>query len=457
MGRLKREGATGTAANYVTRNRALRRLQLSLADFRRLCILKGIYPREPKDRQKLKKVGKNVAADQAFYHLKDIQIMSHEPLVDRFRELRSFAKKVKKLIAKEEWTRLKFLPAPSYTLDHLIRERYPTFGDALEDADDALSMAALFSQLPKEVISNANDHLKPLERQRVDLARACYSIMRQWEAYVAKSGSLKKAFVSIKGIYYQAIIQGRPVTWLAPLDFAPNIPSDVDFRVMGTFLEFYQCLLGFVNFRLFSTIGWKYPFEIQSMDSLQAGSERPILLTEFPEAVTSASSSLLIDAKVFMSREVPKRSLAFICQSMGCLSIGWASLDGSSPFGEDDQGITIQIIDRPTLSVVHPGRTYVQPQWLFDSLNAGVLLNVNDYKIGAELPPHRSPFVVDDEIVAVKSTEQPTAEEQDLAEQKKLSVALLSKKKRKLYERIQHSQKRKGDEKARLAAKKAML
>jgi pescadillo len=65
--------------------------------------------------------------------------------------------------------------------------------------------------------------------------------------------------LSIKGVYYQAAIFGVTVTWLVPYAFNINVPSEVDVRVMGTFLEFYETVLHFINFKLFFSIGWKYP------------------------------------------------------------------------------------------------------------------------------------------------------------------------------------------------------
>lgn len=50
---------------------------------RRLCILKGIYPHEPKHK---KKVNKGSTAARTFYLLKDIKFLLHEPIVNKFRD-----------------------------------------------------------------------------------------------------------------------------------------------------------------------------------------------------------------------------------------------------------------------------------------------------------------------------------------------------------------------------------
>lgn len=90
--------------------------------FRRLCILKGIYPVEPKNK---KKVNKGSTAYKTYYYYKDIQWMAHEPVLNKFREFKVFLRKLKKAIGKEEKGTAKQLEdnKPVYTLDHIVKER----------------------------------------------------------------------------------------------------------------------------------------------------------------------------------------------------------------------------------------------------------------------------------------------------------------------------------------------
>jgi len=246
MGRLKQKGQAGAAKNFVTRTAAVKKLQCSLADFRRLCILKGIFPREPNNK---KKANKGSSAPTSFYYAKDIAYLAHEPVLKRLREHKAFAKKLSRALGRGEWSAAKSLEEnkPVYKLDHIVKERYPTFLDALRDIDDALCMIFLFATLP----STAR-----LPREIVD---NCQKLALQWQLYVMHTQSLRKCFLSIKGVYYQAEIMDQTITWLVPYQFTQNIPVDVDVRVMLTFLELYQTLLSFVFFKLYSDANLVYP------------------------------------------------------------------------------------------------------------------------------------------------------------------------------------------------------
>lgn len=113
----------GAAANYITRTRAVRKLQISLAEFRRLCILKGIYPRAPKNK---KKASGNNNNNNTFFLVKDIQFLMHEPLLQKIRDERVFLRKLRRAITKGQESTAKLIEEnkPTYTLDHLIKERY---------------------------------------------------------------------------------------------------------------------------------------------------------------------------------------------------------------------------------------------------------------------------------------------------------------------------------------------
>ncbi|XP_041955882.1 pescadillo [Alosa sapidissima] len=458
MGGLqKKKYESGSATNYITRNKARKKLQLSLADFRRLCILKGIYPHEPKHK---KKVNKGSTAPRTFYLLKDIRFLLHEPIVGRFREYKVFVRKLRKAYGKAEWTGVQRLRdnKPSYKLDHIVKERYPTFIDAVRDVDDALAMCFLFSTFAR----TGKCHVQTIQ--------LCRRLTVEWMNYIITSRALRKVFLSIKGIYYQAEVLGQTVTWLVPYQFAHDHPTDVDYRVMATFTELYTTIMGFVNYRLYQTLNLTYPpkLDIKSeaglkaeheegyaMDSesymeklsaLSASLARVVNTAEEEEAEADhfpaegedvadlearekeqkeqdAQKRLFEGLKFYLNREVPRESLAFVIRCFGG-QVSWdKSLCIGGTYEVTDETITHHIVDRPSIDKQYINRYYIQPQWVYDSINGKVKLPVEDYFLGVNLPPHLSPFVEEKEgdyvppeklkLMALQRGEQPEGEEEE--------------------------------------------
>ena len=438
----------------------------------------GIYPREPRNK---KKASKTSTPNTTFYYTKDIQYLLHEPLLNKFRDQKAVAKKIARSLGRGEVSdaaRFEKNHAQRLTLDHVIKERYPTFIDALRDLDDALSLLFLFATLP------STNHVP---HKTVAL---CQRLCHEFQHYLIVTNSLRKSFLSIKGIYYQATIQGQDIMWLVPYRFVQRVNGDVDYRIMATFVDFYTTLLGFVNFRLYSSIGLRYPpkFDTRSDENgaeLAAFTLEGRTVGETPKAIEPSKSqvngsgnkevSKEVQAKVdkvikkagldqtkdeqtvdttedatdaidkfepaapeadtlpqpelsgneagalfapftfYVSREAPKAPLEFILRAFGCKRIGWDAVMGDGAFTHDetDSRITHQIVDRPQLPEESlpaipaakdgtqkvkpgtriPGRTYIQPQWIWDCINEGKLLRADLYGPGTTLPPHLSPWV----------------------------------------------------------------
>ncbi|KFV47549.1 Pescadillo, partial [Gavia stellata] len=273
----------------------------------------------------------------------------------------------------------------------------------------------------------------------------CRRLAVEFLNYVIASRSLRKVFLSIKGIYYQAEVLGQPVTWITPYTFAHDHPTDVDYRVMATFTEFYTTLLGFVNFRLYQSLNLLYPPKIDGQTDIELkpaeGKEYAMDSESYLEKLSALSASLArvvapthedevemdefpvegetaeqMDARkkeqealekhrklfeglrFFLNREVPREPLAFIIRCFGG-QVSWdKSLCIGATYDVSDPSITHQIVDRPRVEQQVVGRGYyLQPQWVFDSVNAKLCLPVTDYFPGVLLPPHLSPFVTEQE------------------------------------------------------------
>lgn len=401
MGKLLKKGVLGTVKLYIRREDAVRKLQVSEKEFRHLCIVKGIFPRDPRQKN-LRKGHKNTIV---YYLRKDIQMLLHEPTLKRIRDLKIHKRKMTRLVSRNEWCSAEAMEGrkPEHKYDHLIKERYPEFQDAIQDLGDALNMLFLFSAMPQ------------IAEITFEMIEECKKRTDEFINYVTSRKLLTKAFVSIKGIYYQATIHGVEVTWLVPHPRAPVIPNDVDYDVMYSFLHMYEAMVKFILFKLYKDAGMNYP-RIVACD------------------LEPLTPQLFLNSSFYISREVNQNALSFLINSMGG-----------------------RIVSKDLAThIITERNSGIQPQYLFDCLNQNKVLIPDNYAPNKELPPHLSPFVDPDDELEYNPMGNQTLDVEDEVEKERLRMAkmLMSNKQRKLYDSLQEERLDRKRERNRLVEQK---
>ena len=346
-------------------------------------------------------------------------------MLDKFRDIKAHLKKHKKLLGRREvkLAEKHIKKTPKYSLAPVIKDRYPSFVDALRDLDDALCLISLFAQFPQ--------HLT-LEIAKKDL-ETCQTLYRDFLLYCTVSQCFTKSFFSIKGIYYRVEIMGQQITWVQPYKFNQRLPFDVDYKVMGTFTEFYIALLKFTNYKLFSDMGLPYPvedfpvakgaesgtggqyFDVEKIqqfqkharkmfDAANEDGETSIIDKAFqntPEMqrlkkrqeASKKQTNLFGNCLFLLGRETPVYILQNLILSFG----GSFLLQDELPLDEKAHAqamkkVTHICADRP-LSSTEKGKEYVQPQYILDCINNLFLLPTKAYAPGIPPPAHLSPFI----------------------------------------------------------------
>jgi|UniRef100_A0A7S4GH27 pescadillo protein len=391
----------GFTRAFCTKAQACRKLQITIKEFRRLCILKGIYPRHPKKIPSVA-IKKGLKKNSTFYFTRDINWLLQEPILEKFREFSTYNKKLKKRIAKGQGVKGKAYkdevkPQLEYSLVPLLKERYPTFLEAVREMSDALSHMFLYSILPPHIASKTT--IEGHNYLTTRLSKKSRNLAKRWTEYCANTSAVRKAFISIKGWYYQADIMGQAVTWLVPHNYNVMMPGTVDYNVMMTFLEFYTVMLDFVLFRLESEYKANESRVKLEQEKDEEREELGIedMAEDFPmspedqktQEAQKKLSGMFAGFTFFLGTEVPHKNLVFVIKSLG----------GKIEQTADHKSVTHVVMDRPAVKgTVRTDCDYVQPQWILDCLNAKHLLPVDQYGPGKELPPHLSPF--DEGLVA---------------------------------------------------------
>lgn len=182
--KLKKKIKKKKEGKYLTKKHILRKLFLNEEEFRKLCIFKGIYPKDFKEIPL--KYRKKFYKHKVFYTRNDFLKLSHEKIINDFRKIKIYLKKYKKCkLTLEDFTRSKNIVAnfPVYKLEHIIKERYPILSYAVDHLDDALSCIIAYSQLP----SNHKYGIKN------NMVKTCEMLKDHFHYYVYKTNRIKKS------------------------------------------------------------------------------------------------------------------------------------------------------------------------------------------------------------------------------------------------------------------------
>jgi len=403
--------------------------------------------------------------------------LGHEKLLDKFRELKIYERKIKKAKARNQKFDLKKLVdgKPTYSIDHILKERYPRFLDAVNDLDDALCLISLFASLPKHELLNIKS----------ETISECQRLLREFYLYCAVSKSFRKGFISIKGIYMNVEVMNYDIVWLSPIHTQQKLTFDVDYEIMSNFLELYISLMKFVNLKLFKDIGMDYPppkenydmtfFGLNSLDinkiqnkvGIKAESEKNKLSEEVNleseemkkilelENQNKIIKNLFKNCVFYISREVPSELFGLAIMSAGGV---YGDESENSPIQHDDPIITHYIVDRPKENMTMvPNKEYIQPQWILDCVNSAKLISIADYEPSKKLPAHISPFYEFSEEGHIKvnkklnenETEEkayvvsPPKKDDVEEEDEELKEMLMSKNKKKMLERLREEKNKK--------------
>ncbi|CUG91715.1 Hypothetical protein, putative [Bodo saltans] len=380
---------------YLSRMQATRLLQVDSINFRRMCILKGVYPRAI-GRSKQKVSGN----EKQYYLAKEMKWMVRDQILSKIMAFKAWEKQVKRATAMQQKSDIERLHSdavkPKYELIASIKERYPYFIDAVKDVDDALSLISLYAFLSPEVRSDTTIELH--HSLPSGLHEKAQNVLNEWNDYVASAQLLSKSFISIKGYYYEALVKGERIRWLVPHEYAHKFPSGIQQYILITFLEFYVEMMRFVIFKLKADqdrdIADRERAEEEGLNanaedfstSNSAVTQPGAKKLETQDIELNRGRKLFRGLTFFISREIVTKHAMLVIRACG-----------GRVTSEYSNTITHCVIDRPQLPPNmerFANVEYIQPQYLFDCLNARVVLPAAGYRIGEELPPHVSPFTV---------------------------------------------------------------
>jgi pescadillo protein len=122
-----------------------------------------------------------------------------------------------------------------------------------------------------------------------------------------------------------------------------QVPTDIDFRIMLTFLELYQTLLGFIFYKLYTDINLVYPPKINDATDENGAGIGAFLLEETSRTLTIEGAAATVDGAKNLSKSTTardvKRQIKSISQSAASAQVeAEAEAEAAPPVAEGEEG-----------------------------------------------------------------------------------------------------------------------
>eukprot|EP00747_Dinoflagellata_sp_TGD_P157813 gnl/TRDRNA2_/TRDRNA2_177771_c0_seq2.p1 gnl/TRDRNA2_/TRDRNA2_177771_c0~~gnl/TRDRNA2_/TRDRNA2_177771_c0_seq2.p1 ORF type:complete len:277 (-),score=-32.80 gnl/TRDRNA2_/TRDRNA2_177771_c0_seq2:111-941(-) len=267
----------------------------------------------------------------------------------------------------------------------------------------------------------------------------CQRLESDFRKYISHTHSLRRVYMALKGVYLQAEVMGKKLTWIMMFQKNQVILDDFDFPNMALSLNFYLEILASVNLRLYHDAGLHYPLthcdEIDPLDynvplmtknesnetSLTSNGKPYFSTNRYNNSLKSDGASTITNfdtnyhienkwkispslssachagvyGKLFhalsfhISRELPRDLLNFIISSFG----GKVFYDIPTHHNTKSSTASIYYVVERYPETFDSERIYVLPQWIFDSINQTNILPIKAFSHNKTPLYHTQPFI----------------------------------------------------------------
>lgn len=348
---------------YVSRKMAIEKLGIKPRQFDRLCVLCGIYPIVAPYRNRVD------IEEGWYYEIDDVKRIYYSDAYDVLKSNLRINEKIEKCIKFNRTSKLEFYKEEEYGFVSLIKNKYSAFSESLSKLGESLSQLYIVKML--------------------EIDQKSASVLDEFENFVTQNSLLSCGFMSQKGVYYSFNVEKIRVVWRVPypgkdLKEIVEEKKDLEMRIKEenmTFLDF----------------NYDGEDDSQSDDILDLNNPEKldVSLLRYSAPLLATHIKLVIHKLqlIYSNRKrkegiFKNKKIHVAIQSIPHMIELVLLNEGADLVSYEDAEITV--IEK--VEAFDSKMIYVQPQYVFDSLNKESMLNHDDYRPGKTLPIHVSPF-----------------------------------------------------------------